>query len=91
MERLTALVSGKVQMVMYRDFAARNARALNLIGEVRNLQDGRVAVTAEGPRANLEALVAKLRKGPWLARVDAVDASWSPATGEYSGFSITYE
>lgn len=89
-ERLEAIVSGRVQMVMYRDFAQRMARRRKLAGEVTNLPDGTVRVIAEGPREALESLLARLHDGPTLARVDGVTAEWRPATGEYSGFKITY-
>lgn len=90
MERLEAIVSGRVQMVMYRDFAQRKGSGLKLVGEVKNLPDGTVQVVAEGPREKLEAYLAKLRKGPLLADVKDVRATWLPATGEYKRFSITY-
>ncbi len=89
-ERLEAIVSGKVQMVMYRDFAQRKARGLKLVGEVENMNDGTVRVVAEGDRASLERYLEKLRKGPLLARVDDVAPRWSTATGAYTDFTITY-
>jgi len=89
-ERLEAIVSGRVQLVMYRDFAQRKGTGLKLAGTVQNLPDGTVRVVAEGPRPALEAYLAKLRKGPVLARVDAVAHAWLPATGEYRRFSIVY-
>lgn len=88
--RIEAIVSGRVQMVMYRDFATRKARGLKLTGEVTNLKDGRVRVIAEGPRVNLERYIKKLHEGPFLARVESVSVSWSSSGGEYSTFSITY-
>lgn len=90
MERLEAIVSGRVQMVMYRDFAQRKGSALKLTGEVQNLPDGTVRVVAEGPRQALERYLAKLRKGPLLADVKDVRATWLQATGAYKRFSITY-
>ncbi len=91
MERLEALASGRVQMVMYRDFAQRKARGLRLVGEVQNLKDGTVRVVAEGPRANLEVYVEKLKKGPLLARVEGVRADFREAAGGYTDFSIRYD
>ena len=91
MERLEATVSGRVQMVMYRDFAQRKARGLRLVGEVQNLKDGTVRVVAEGPRANLEAYVEKLKKGPLLARVESVRVDFGEAAGGYTDFSIRYD
>lgn len=89
-ERLEAIVSGRVQLVMYRDFAQRKARGLKLVGEVENLSDGTVRVIAEGPKDALERYVQKLTGGPILARVEHVAPVWLPATGTYRGFSITY-
>lgn len=91
MERLEALISGRVQMVMYRDFVMRKARGLALTGYVRNLRDGTVEVVAEGTRTNLEAFVEKLRKGPLLAKVENVSTSFLPATGAYTSFLIRYD
>ncbi len=89
-ERLETIVSGRVQMVMYRDFAQRKARGLKLTGEVQNLKDGTVRVVAEGTRENLERYLAKLHGGPLLAHVEHVAPVWSAATGSYTSFEITY-
>lgn len=89
-ERLEAIVSGRVQFVMYRDFAQRKARGLKLVGEVENLPDGTVRVIAEGPRGSLEKYLEKLEGGPLLARVESVAPTWIPAQGDYTGFTITY-
>ncbi len=91
MERLTAIVSGRVQLVMYRDFCCRNARGLGLHGEVQNLKDGTVRVVAEGEREKLDRFVLKLWEGSLLSHVANVSISWSAATGEYAKFKINYE
>lgn len=90
MERIEAIVRGKVQMVMYRDFAQRKARSLKLVGEVMNLPDGTVHVIAEGKRESLERYIEKLHKGPLLANVAGVEVSWHIPAGTYTAFSITY-
>lgn len=89
-ERMEAIASGRVQVVMYRDFSQRKARGLRLVGTVQNLSDGTVRVIAEGPRPTLEAYVEKLKRGPLLARVDSVSPQWLPATGEFTRFDIIY-
>ena len=76
---------------MFRDFTARNARALGLIGTVQNMDDGSVAVVAEGEENALTALIQKLKRGPILARVDDVDVVWKDARGELSDFRILYK
>lgn len=90
-ERLEAIVRGRVQLVMYRDFAQRKASGLKLVGTVRNLPDGTVEVVAEGPREKLETYLTKLRQGSLLSHVERVDALWKQATGEFSQFRIRYE
>lgn len=90
MERLEARVYGRVQMVMYRDFATRKARGLGLVGEVQNLEDGSVSVIAEGSRTHLERYIEKLKKGSLLSDVERVEVRFLPATTTYTSFSITY-
>jgi len=90
-ERLEAVVKGRVQMVMYRDFVARGARALGLMGEVKNLPDGSVRVVAEGPREKLEALVMRLKKGSLLSDVQSVECNWGSVQDAFKTFAITYD
>mgnify|MGYP001576226264 CR=1 FL=1 len=90
-ERITCRVTGRVQMVMFRDFSQRKARKLGLVGFTRNETDGSVTVVAEGPRDVLETYVTDyLRKGSILSRVDDVEVRWGNATGEYKDFKITF-
>ena len=89
-ERLEVIVSGRVQMVMFRDFVQRKASSLKLVGEVQNLPDGTVRVLAEGEHAQLEKLLAKLKHGPLLAKVENISTQWSSATNTYSSFKINY-
>lgn len=91
MERMEAIVSGRVQLVMYRDFATRKARSLGLVGEVQNLPDGTVRVIAEGERNKLEAYVQKLWKGPLLARVENVSVTYMQAKSDHTYFDINYD
>lgn len=69
------LVSGRVQGVGYRAFAARMARGLGLSGGVSNLPDGCVLVVAEGPAHALDRLEAALWDGPAFARVHRVETA----------------
>ena len=85
---LVAVVEGVVQGVGFRWATVRQARALGLKGEVRNLPDGRVEVVAEGPHAQLQRLLEDLHQGPSGARVDQVLHTFLPATREFKRFSI---
>ncbi|MBS0181022.1 MAG: acylphosphatase [Nitrospira sp.] len=88
--RARILVAGHVQGVGFRAFAARTATRLDLVGGVRNLDDNRVELEAEGRRAVIEILLHELKTGPPAARVTKIETEWSAATGRYSNFSIWY-
>lgn len=82
------VVSGMVQGVGYRFFTQRVAEELKVSGWVRNLPDGRVQVEAEGPRARVEELLARLRVGPRLSSVTDVAVTWKAAGGMARGFTV---
>lgn len=69
------LVSGRVQGVGYRAFAARTARSLGLTGGASNLPGGQVLVVAQGPVHALDRLEAALWEGSRFSRVQRVEAS----------------
>jgi len=64
-----ASVTGAVQGVGFRESVRRRASALGVLGWVRNEADGSVAVHAEGPRGDVDALVGFLSRGPRGAEV----------------------
>jgi acylphosphatase len=66
-------VRGRVQGVWFRASTAERAAALGLRGRVENCPDGTVLVHAAGETAALERLIEWLRRGPPMARVDAVE------------------
>lgn len=86
--RLEATIRGRVQGVGFRLFVASRAATLGLTGWVRNGSDGAVECLAEGPRSDLETLLAALALGPAGARVEAVSPAWSAATGSFDRFAI---
>lgn len=85
-----ATVSGRVQMVMYRDFAQRHAKKHNITGTVKNMPDKTVEVVALGEEKDLEVYLKKLHRGSLAARVDRVEVSWREPSAEFSGFKIVY-
>lgn len=89
-KRVECHITGRVQMVMFRDFTTRNARRLGLIGFVKNNPDGSVTAVAEGEEDNLRAFLKKLERGPLLARVDHVETNWKEPFGDFPDFRIVY-
>ena len=82
------VVSGRVQGVGFRWFVVESARDLGLVGWVRNLEDGRVDLWAEGPGEALDALERTVRQGPRHARVERVERSAEIASGEFRSFDV---
>lgn len=88
--RLHAIVHGRVQGVNFRFYTQRRAADLGLTGYVRNLWDGTVEVVAEGPRPDVEELLAFLRVGPRAAFVTEVEDRWPTPTTGFDRFEVRY-
>jgi len=72
-------ITGRVQGVGYRAWVEHQARNHDLEGWVRNRHDGSVEALFAGPANVVAALVARCRRGPSTARVEAVaDEAASP-------------
>ena len=65
-------VAGRVQGVWFRGWTVENAQARGLDGWVRNRADGTVEAMFVGPAGLVADMVEACRKGPPLARVDAL-------------------
>lgn len=85
---LTAIITGRVQGVGFRQFVRYHATRLHLAGWVRNRTDGSVEVVANGPPAAVATLLELLRQGPPHARVATVGEDWSPRTEMPDGFEF---
>jgi acylphosphatase len=80
--RARVVANGRVQGVWFRDSCRERARAEGLGGWVRNRGDGAVEAEFEGPRAAVDRLVDWCRTGPPRARVDAVEVTMVPTSGD---------
>lgn len=89
-KRLECEVFGRVQMVMFRDFVTRKARARGIVGTVKNNLDGSVSVRAEGDEVKLLEILALIHRGSMFARVDRVEERWDMPLGEFKSFDIVY-
>ena len=82
------LISGDVQGVGYRYFAQRSSARHQVRGYVKNLDDGRVEVLAEGNAAAVEAFRHDLASGPTYSRVGKIEELVIEPSGLYSTFRI---
>ena len=81
-------VSGRVQGVFFRVSTREQAQALGLTGEVSNMRDGRVMITACGPQAALQLLQQWLWEGPSQALVSKVECEQCSHEHGFSRFEI---
>ncbi|WP_425409758.1 acylphosphatase [Hyphococcus sp.] len=84
---VTAIISGRVQGVGFRDWTRREARQRGLSGWVRNCSNGDVEAVFCGPNEAVENMIAAARCGPATARVDDIGVSESDAPPR-PGFEI---
>lgn len=84
--RLSARVFGVVQGVGFRFWTTGKAEELGLTGEVRNVDDGSVAVVAEGSESQVRELLDWLKSDRTPGRVDRVEDQLSAAEGSFRSF-----
>ncbi|MDB5637197.1 MAG: acylphosphatase [Bradyrhizobium sp.] len=65
-------ISGQVQGVGYRAWVEHRARSHGLEGWVRNRHDGSVEALFSGPPDAVADMIARCRRGPSSARVEAI-------------------
>lgn len=66
-------ISGRVQGVGFRWWCVRTGTGFGLVGNVRNLADGSVVMSASGSHEALDRMEEALAVGPLMARVSSVE------------------
>ena len=63
-------IKGTVQGIFFRQFIQDNAERNNVRGFVRNLEDGRVEVFAEGNNEDVDKMIELCKIGPKHSKID---------------------
>jgi acylphosphatase len=87
-QRMTVFYSGRVQGVGFRYTVKSITPGFEITGTVRNLGDGRVEMTAEGERGELDAFRKAVRESGLGRLIQREEETFGPATGEFRGFEI---
>ena len=88
--RYHLFISGKVQGVGFRFRTKIKAKKLGLVGWVKNLDDGRVEIVAEGEEEKLNELVDWVKSSPFLSKVEEVKLLKEEPRNEFDNFTILY-
>jgi acylphosphatase len=89
MQRREVHYSGRVQGVGFRYTVRDSAQSFAVTGFVRNLDDGRVHLVAEGEIAEIDAFLAEIARR-MKSNIRYVDDQQGPATGEFAAFAIRF-
>jgi len=82
------IISGTVQGVGFRFFTQRAAARHQVLGYVRNLEDGRVEAFAEGEARSVEDFKHELLTGPNYSTVEEIEETVMEPSSLYSSFRI---
>nr|MDH3076333.1 acylphosphatase [Bacillus velezensis]MDH3097658.1 acylphosphatase [Bacillus velezensis]WGE00840.1 acylphosphatase [Bacillus velezensis] len=84
------IADGRVQGVGFRYFVQMEADRHKIAGWVKNRDDGRVEILAEGPEESLKQFAEAVRKGDPFSHVTGVTIEESHRLKGYRTFSISY-
>lgn len=84
------LISGDVQGVGFRQFVKYQAKKLNIVGWVKNLDDGRVEGMLQGSDQDLEKMMIFVKNGPPIATVRDVKIEEVPDQ-QFDSFKVIKE
>jgi acylphosphatase len=88
--RVIIVVTGIVQGVNFRRYTQMKALQFGVNGWVRNLPTGAVEGCFEGEGEAVDSLLEWCRSGPPAGRVDTLEITEEPFTGEFDSFTIRY-
>lgn len=84
------IVDGRVQGVGFRYFVQMEADKRKLAGWVKNRDDGRVEILAEGPENALQSFVEAVKNGSPFSKVTDISVTESLSLEGHHRFSIVY-
>ena len=89
-ERVMNYFAGRVQGVGFRYSVKTVATGFEVTGTVRNLDDGRVELIAEGQKPELQQFLLAIRDSEVGRFIKNEQTVWSDAKNEFRGFEIAH-
>ena len=90
LKQIHIFVAGRVQGVFFRQSTRVLAIKNNVNGWVRNLDDGRVEIVAQGHEQDIDNLSNWCKTGPANSRVDEFDSKEESIAEEFENFEVRY-
>jgi len=87
-QRMQIFYSGRVQGVGFRYAVKSVATGFEVTGTVRNLDDGRVELMAEGTQAEMQEFQRAIQDSEVSRFIRKEVVFWSEAKNEFRGFEI---
>jgi len=84
------IVKGIVQGVFFRKYTQQKANELNITGWVRNTDDDRVEILAQGKETNLRDFIEWCKQGPPNAEVEDIEITDEENDDRLKKFSVVY-
>ena len=84
------LISGRVQGVGFRYFAASIAEKYDVRGYVKNRRDGKVKIVCQGEEEELQSFLDEVKKGPAFSVITDTAIEEVPEQKKYNTFGIKY-
>jgi acylphosphatase len=88
LKRSQVIYSGRVQGVGFRYTVRQLAHGFDVVGFVRNLDDGRVEMVVEGDEEELNRFIQHVGDSDLAPYIRSKTVEWQPPTGEFRSFSI---
>ena len=87
-KRAHVIYTGRVQGVGFRYTIRQAAHGFDVVGYVRNLDDGRVEMVIEGEEEESNRFVQYIGDSDLAPYIRSKTVEWQPPTGEFRNFSI---
>ena len=90
LNRVHVFYAGRVQGVGFRMSVKQIACGYDVVGWVKNLEDGRVEMVAEGEQKELESFLEGIASSHLNSFIHEQIVDWFEASGGLKGFQITF-
>lgn len=84
------VIYGLVQGVGFRRFTRRKANLYEIVGWVRNTENGTVEIDAEGLPMNMVQFLSAIKTGPKRSKIERVEITQLQSLESYQGFTTKY-